>query len=534
MYIATVPNRNSKPAILLRESHREGKKVHTKTLANLTNYAPERIEALKRALKGDFDVIGVASSTTPKIGKTYGTYFILKYLADEIGVTKSLKDDVLGKLSLFLILTRIAHRGSRLSAVRFAQQHAVEDILGLETFDEDDLYKALDSLCLHQEEIEQKLYKTYLKNKGGVPTLVLYDVTSSYFEGEQNELAAFGYNRDGKKGKKQIVIGLLADTEGEPLAIRVFEGNTSDPSTVMTQINLLKKQFNIQEVIFVGDRGMVKTKAQEALNFESYAYITALTDAQVRTLLKEKILQYDFFDTPLHEVEAEGKRYILMRNDAVCSKENKRRDDKLKKLEDLIQKRNAFVKESSRASAEGGMKTLQAWLKKYRMNTYITLSLNEKEISYSQDLEAQIKHHMLDGCYVIVTDVKKETLTAKEVHQSYMQLQRVERDFRTLKTGFLEVRPIFVRKKERTKGHVLVSMLALKIVRHFRKKLEDAGFPYTLQDALDALARYVFLEQEISGNITTLLPQPDSIQAQVFNALGIKLPLKTALTSKKM
>lgn len=532
MYIATVPNRNSKPAILLRESHREGKKVSTKTLANLTNYAPERIQALKRALKGDFDGMGLASLALPKIGKTYGTYFILKYLADEIGVTKSLKDDVLGKLSLFLILTRIAHRGSRLSAVRFAEQHAVEDILGLDTFNEDNLYKALDYLCLHQEDIEQKLYKTYLKNKGNAPILVLYDVTSSYFEGEHNELAAFGYNRDGKKGKKQIVIGLLADTEGEPLAVRVFEGNTSDPSTVMTQINLLKEQFKIQEVIFVGDRGMVKTKAQEALNTESYAYITALTDAQVRTLLKEKILQYDFFDTPLHEVESEGKRYILMRNDAVCSKEEKRRSDKLKKLESLIQKRNTFVKESSRASAEGGMKTLQAWLKKYKMNTYITLSLREKEISYSQDLEAQIKHHMLDGCYVIVTDVKKETLTAKEVHQSYMQLQRVERDFRTLKTGFLEVRPIFVRKKERTKGHVLVSMLALKIVRYFRKKLEEAEFPYTLQDALDALGRYVFLEQEISGNITTVLPRPDAIQTQVFNALGIKLPLKAALTSK--
>lgn len=189
-------------------------------------------------------------------------------------------------------------------------------------------------------------------------------------------------------------------------------------------------------------------------------------------------------------------------------------------------------KESSRACAEGGIKTLQAWLKKYRMNSYITLSLTEKEISYSQNLEAQIKHHMLDGCYVIVTDVKKETLTAKEVHQSYMQLQRVERDFRTLKTGFLEVRPIFVRKKERTKGHVLVSMLALKIVRYFRKKLEEAEFPYTLQDALDALARYVFLEQEISGNITTVLPRPDAIQAEIFKALGIKLPLKTAHTSK--
>jgi len=227
--------------------------------------------------------------------------------------------------------------------VRFSEQHAVEDILGLDTFDEGDLYKALDSLSLHQEEIEQKLYKTYLKNKGGVPTLVLFDVTSSYFEGEHNELAAFGYNRDGKK----------------------------------------------------------------------------------------------------------GKRYILMRNDAVYSKEEKRRDDKLKKLEDLIQKRNDFVKGSSRACAEGGMKTLQVWLKKYKMNTYITLSLTEKEISYHQNLEAQIKRPMLDGCYVIVTDDKKETLTATEVHRSYMQLQRVERDFRILKTGFLEVRPIFVRKKRK-------------------------------------------------------------------------------------
>ena len=245
MYIARVPNRKSKPAILLRRSVRDGSKVRTETLANLTAWEPERVAALERVLKGDFEAaFGDLTS-----GQIFGSLFALKQLADQVGITRVLGTTPIARRALFLILARIAHGGSRLSAVRWATQHAVSDILDLAAFDEDDLYAALDWLATQQERIETALYQIYVKDHGAPPALVLYDVTSSYFEGECNELAKYGYNRDGKRGKKQIVIGLLTADDGEPLAIRVFDGNTSDPTTVATQIELLKTQFGVTEVI---------------------------------------------------------------------------------------------------------------------------------------------------------------------------------------------------------------------------------------------------------------------------------------------
>ena len=533
MYIATVPNRNSPPAILLRESYREGDKVRTKTLANLSHFSPERTEALKLAFKGEFDNnLSIVGQESPRIGKTFGTYFALKCSADALGLTQILGKDTYGVLNLFLVLTRVAHRGSRLSAVRFAEQHAIQDILGTPKFNEDNLYKALDHLYKHQSAIEQKLYQNYLKQNGKPPALVLYDVTSSYFEEEKNELATYGYNRDGKKGKKQIVIGLLTDESGEPLAVRVFEGNTADPSTVTKQIEILKTQFGITEVIFVGDRGMVKTKAQEALKAEDYHYITALTDAQVRKLLAEDVIQYNLFDQKLCEVEHEGKRYILKCNDLTRAKEDKRFKDKIKKLKGLIQKRNEKVQNSKQARPQTGLDNLKKWLVKYRLNNIVEISLEADMIVWNINQEKQEQAQLLDGCYVLVTDVAQDVLNTKQIHETYQRLQGVERDFRAMKTEFLEVRPIFLRKQERTRAHVFVAMLALKVLRHFRRKLQSAELTWTAQDALDALSRYVFLSYDAKGTKVQVLPQPDNIQAQIFEALGIKLPQASQIFSE--
>ena len=206
MFVARIPNRKSRPAILLRESYREGGKVKTRTIANLTKWPPERIAAMERLCKGEFDGWTGGEMTS---GEIFGVLFALKHLADQVGITRVLGTSAEGRLALFLILARIAHGGSRLSAVRWAGQHAVADVLGVEGFDEDDLYAALDWLAGQQERIERELYQAHVKRQGQPPALVLYDVTSSYFEGECNELGQYGYNRDGKKGKLQIVIGLL-------------------------------------------------------------------------------------------------------------------------------------------------------------------------------------------------------------------------------------------------------------------------------------------------------------------------------------
>src|SRR5215813_5914836 len=233
MYITAVPNRHSPPAILLRESFRDGDKVRTRTLANLTSWAPERIEALRRALKGEFD--GFTGELPPVCGPIFAVLFALKQLAERVGLLQVLGSERWAKLVLFLVLARVAAQGSRLSAVRWATQHAVAETLGLQPFDEDDLYAALDRLAAEQAHIEDALYRRIVRQRGGPPTVVLYDVTSCYLEGTQNELAAFGYNRDKRPGKAQVVIGLLTTADGEPLAVQVYEGNTADPVTVPEQ-----------------------------------------------------------------------------------------------------------------------------------------------------------------------------------------------------------------------------------------------------------------------------------------------------------
>jgi hypothetical protein len=214
MYITAVPNRHSPPAILLRESFRDGDKVRTRTLANLTSWAPERIEALRRALKGEFD--GLTGDLQPVCGPIFAVLFVLKQLAERVGLLPVLGTERWAKLVMFLVLARVAAPGSRLSAVRWAAQHAVAETLGLGPFDEDDLYAALDRLAAEQERLEDALYRRTVRQRGGAPTVVFYDVTSSYVEGACNELAAFGYNRDQKAGKPQSVMGLVTTGTGEP------------------------------------------------------------------------------------------------------------------------------------------------------------------------------------------------------------------------------------------------------------------------------------------------------------------------------
>ena len=506
MYIAAVPNRKSPPAILLRESYRDKGKVKTRTIANLTHWAPERVEALRRALKGDFD--GMDGEEVS--GEIFGVLFALKQLADQVGLTRVLGPSEEGRLALFLVLARIAHGGSRLSAVRWAEQHAVSDILGLEPFDENDLYDALDWLEAEQTRIEQGLYTAYVKDNGKSPAIVLYDVTSSYFEGEHNELADYGYNRDGKKGKKQIVIGLLTGADGEPLAVRVFEGNTADPSTVAEQIDLLKQQFGVSEVVFIGDRGMLKATGKAVLGAQGWRYISALTKPQIRTLLKGGVLQPDLFDEDIGEAIQEDKRLIVRRNERIQHRERARRADKLKRLEVLIAERNAFVSQSPRADPAAGLRQLEHWVKRHKLSGFVTLSLEQEQLRCQVDQAQLAEVALLDGCYVLETTVPAAQMDAQTVDARYRDLQKVERGFKTMKTDFLEVRPIFLRNGKRTKAHVFVAMLALKITRLFQALLhqafgttDDDPKAMTPEDALQSLTRLTYLIYvRISANVT--------------------------------
>ena len=497
MYISTIPNRKSPPAILLRESFRENGKVKNRTLANLSHWNPARIQALRRALRGDFDQ---AAPSEAALGPIFGVLFVLKQIAEALGMSGALGRTRIAKLGLFLILARVAHQGSRLSAVRWAQDHAVSEVLGLDSFEEDDLYAALDDLCARQKKIEQELFRIYLRRKGAPPRLFLYDVTSSYLEGEQNALGEFGYNRDGKKGKLQIVLGLLTDAEGEPLAARVFAGNTADPVTVVDQIQILQEQFQVQEFIFVGDRGMVKSKGITALHEAHLRYITALTDPQIRRLLGQKVLQLELFNEQVCEVEDQGVRYILRKNPSEAERERHRMEDKFEKLGRKIAARNEEVQNKPRCQPEAGQRKLQAWAERHKLTGLVGWKLEGRRLVWERQEKAIERALELAGCYVVTTDVLKQNMGAQEVHDSYVSLQKVERDFRALKTGLLEVRPVFVRKESRTRGHVFCCLLALKLSREMERRLREKfgttdSNPHaiTLPDALRALSSLCLL-----------------------------------------
>jgi transposase len=288
-------------------------------------------------------------------------------------------------------------------------------------------------------------------------------------------------------------------------------------------------------VVLVGDRGMIKSKGKEALSAEGWKYITALTRAQIRTLLKSQVLQPDLFDTALHEVEHDGKRFILRRNEAIQTRARRRRDDKLQRLQEKLQSRNAFVANSSRANPEAGLAQLQGWLKRHRLNGFVQLSLEGREIQCRIDEAARAESALLDGCYVLESTVSAAHMDAPTVDARYRDLQKVERNFRTLKTAFLEVRPIFVRKAKRTRGHVFVAMLALKITRLFEHKLQarfgttdqDAN-TLTLGDALTALSRITYLYYHIKGQVFARLPRLDALQQAIFEALGLNFPCRAA------
>jgi len=544
MYIESVPNRKSPPAVLLRESFREKGVVKKRTIANLTKWPPTLVEDMRNSLAGKSD--GKHSNTQSvdinnfQSGPVFGVLAVLKKIADEIGLTTALGTTRLARLSLFLILARIPHQGSRLSAVRWVRNHAVKEVLGLNFFDEDDLYSALDWMEENQETIEKKLYKRYVKDNGAPPVLVLYDVTSSYLEGEMNELAEYGYNRDKKKGKKQIVIGLLTGPDGEPLSIEVFRGNTSDPTTVSHQIEKLIHRFAIDEVVFVGDRGMVKSKGKAAIKAQQgLHYITALTAPQIRKLLKTGVFQTELFDVDVVEVAGEkGKRYMLRRCEVRQRKEHHRREDKIARLIEAVKERNQFVSGSTRAKPEAGLKQLESRVKQHKISSFVDLCLENDQIKMVVDEKKQEEDKLLDGCYVVETDVSNEKMNPKNVWDRYGDLQNVERDFRRMKTTLIEVRPIFVRKEERTRGHVFISMLSLKIARLMETRLyngfqttRESDDAVTVEDAMDALSRLCLQYYQIGKLTVTGLPKPDDYQQKILDALAVKIKAPTTTPS---
>ena len=374
-------------------------------------------------------------------------------------------------------MARVIDQGSRLSAVRLAMSHAACDVLGVGTFDEDALYENLYWLAGAQAAVENRLFAQRTKTKP--VSLFLSEVTSRYLEGTHNELAAFGSNRDGKKGKMQIVIGLLCDEDGHPVSIQVFPGNTQDPHTLAAQVAKLKERFGVQEITFVGDRGMIKSQHIEDLAKQGFHDITAITKPQIDKLLRTGTVQMELFEQELAEVLAdEGVRYVLRRHPVRAQEVRENRQAKLATLQALVAKHNHSLTEHPRADAQGALQKLVARATTLRLSDWVELTLEERAVTLTVNASAQQEAAKLDGCSVLKTDLTPQQAKKELVHDRYKDLASVEHAFRTCKTAHLEVRPIFLRLEARTRAHAFVVMLAYQINRYLASCWNAFDCPY--------------------------------------------------------
>lgn len=525
MYIQKTDSRGKYRCYLLLENYREGGKVKHRTIANLSHCSDEEIAAMKLALKhkGDLEqLVAVSEAVSLRQGLSVGAVWLLFDLARQLGIADALGNSRQGKLALWQVLARAIDQGSRLSAVRLAQSHAACDVLGLEAFNEEHLYANLDWLAEHQSAIEDRLFAVLHRQKK--PGLYLYDVTSSYFEGVCNELAAFGYNRDGKAGKRQIVIGLLCDEAGRPLSIEVFAGNTNDMVTVASQIEKVAERFGGGDVTFVGDRGMLKNQQVEDVTAHGFHYITAITRPQIEALLTTGRLHMDLFDRQLAEVETnDGIRYILRRNPERAVKVRHSREDKVASLRRLTQKQNEYLAAHPRASMEVALRKIDERCEKLKVSRWAHAEARERKISLVTDQEALSEIEKLDGCYVLKTDLRKQAADKEAVHDRYKDLARVERAFRTCKTVHLELRPINVRRAGRTRGHALVVMLAYRLVQELAERWREIDL--TVEEGIGELAMLCADEVLVQGvPRCNQIPEPRERVQRLLSAARVRLP----------
>ena len=526
MYIDKSTSKGKYVRYLLRENYRENGKVKHKTIANLSKCSADEIEAIKLALKHKNDLTTLSTiynSVSLKQGLSVGGVWLIYQIAKQIGIVSSLGSTREGKLALWQVVARVIDQGSRLSAVRLASRHAGCDILNMESFNEDDLYTNLDWLNENQAKIEDKLYKKLYCDKEE-PHLFLYDVTSSYLEGKSNQLGAFGYNRDKKKGKKQIVIGLLCNEEGVPLTIEVFKGNTQDPKTISNQIKKVVQRFGGKEVIFVGDRGMIKNKQIEEIKEEGFHYITAITKPQIEKLLSEKVLQMSLFDKELAEVETDEElRYVLRRNPVRAEEIRKTRGEKSARIEKEIEKQNEYLKIHLRAKEEVAVRKIKELCKKLKITDWVEIKITERVITIERDEDKLKEAEKLDECYVLKTDLTKEQVSKETIESRYKDLSKVEWAFRTSKTVNLEMRPIHVVLASRTRGHAFVVMLAYRIIQELSKRWKSVDL--TVEEGIEELTTLCAIEVKIDAKPAyNKIPEPRKSIKELLKKAGVDLP----------
>ena len=521
--------------ILLRNSQRVNGKVVKTTIANLSDCSVDEIQAIKTALQHKNNLGQLEQITNGKTtnGKIAGPSIALYQIAQSLGITDALGRSDNANLVLWLIISRLIEPGSRLSAVRLANIHLGCETIGISQINENTLYSSLDWLHENKQSVENKLFVSWRKKNGQSKNIFLYDVSSSYVEGDKNELATYGYNRDKKQGKKQIVYGLLTDEQGEPLGIEVFRGNTNDTNTVPAQIKKIKEQFGCENITFVGDKGMIKSAQIQALSEEKFNYITTITKPQIEKLLKEKVIQMELFTDQMCEIEdtQTSTRYILRRNPFRAEEIQQNRMERIRSIENKVATINEYLKEHPKAKIEVQEKKIITYVDKLKLNSVINIRQNKQKhnICITTNDEILDELSLLDGCYVMRTDLPKDIATKEVIHDRYKALAEVEWAFRTQKS-LLEIRPLYLRKKERTIAHLEVCMIAYKIERYLRKQWLDIDL--TVEEGLKTLSMLSSIKIKTGENVIVKIPEPDEQCEKLLKQIDVKMP--TFLPDKKV
>ena len=535
MFIANVvskgKNGKAYTSILLRESYRRGAQVKSRTLAVLTRLPAHVLAAVRRAITRPADSLAALADAAAgplrlRTAESFGAVWTADQVARQLGIKKALGVTRPAELGYWQVLARVLRPGTSLLAmVRLAATCAAASVLGWRRpFSEDDLYANGPWLERRHPVIERRLWQA--RPAAPKDQLFLYDVTSSYLEGNYNALAAWGYNRDGKKGKKQLVVGLLCHSQGEPVSIQVYRGNTSDPKTFGQQVHKLRRELGCEGVTLVGDRGMIRKDQKAAAQAADFHFITALTQPQITKLLAQGVLQLELFDEQVAEVLAEdGRRLVLRRNPARQQELQRGREQKRQSIEAALQKANAYLAAHPRAKVQTQRRHLADQRKRLQVQGWLKLTVKGRRLGLSADSQALAAAARLDGCYVLETDLQTRQAPAQLIHDRYKDLALVERDFRTLKSGHLEFRPWFVCTADNTQAHALTSMLALKVRRH----LERAWWPLetTVEEGLRQLEQLCVMElvESQSGKVVARqVPEPSARQRQLLAALKLTLP----------
>jgi transposase len=573
MYVARVPNRSSPPAYLLREGYRENGKVRTRTLANLSHWPLAKIERLRRVLR-DEALSAPEQELTMLRSLPHGHVAAALGTARKIGLDRLLAGGQapphMATLVLAMIIARVIDPASKLATARQLDAAtatcSLGALLGLTTVSEQDLYSALDWLVSQQPRIEQRLARKHLSQG----TLVLYDITSTYFEGRTCPLARRGYSRDGKRDKLQILFGLLCAKDGCPIAVEVFAGNVADPATLAAQVEKLKQRFHLTHVAVVGDRGMItEARIDKLLKPAGLDWITALRAPTMQKLLQQGAFQLSLFDErDLAEVtspEYPNERLVVCRNPLLAAERARKRQELLAATEAQLAKIVQAVarKRSPLRSADQIGLAAGAVFNRYRMAKHFALTITDDHFAFTRNTDTIEAESQLDGVYVIRTNVSAAELAAPEVVQAYKGLSQAERAFRSLKTVDLEVRPIHHRLPDRVRAHVLLCMLAYYLEWHMRQalapvlfddhqreqaaaarasivapaqrssaahrkaasKCTEDGIPvHSFQSLLTELAtftRNTMTLADAQHDTFLLYPQPTALQARVFELLGI-------------